>query len=81
MSNLKIQNSREYREYLLESLVDNDRAANYIEGTLERELEDPIQQEQIDSPLRMAANLAIEEYTNDRELTIFACLDGEDFLD
>jgi DNA-binding phage protein len=41
MSNLKIQNSREYREYLLESLVDVDRAANYIEVTLEREPEDP----------------------------------------
>jgi len=41
MSNLKIQNSREYQEYLLESLADVDRAANYIEATLERELEDP----------------------------------------
>jgi DNA-binding phage protein len=41
MSNLKIQNSREYREYLLESLVDVDRAAKYIEVTLEREPEDP----------------------------------------
>jgi DNA-binding phage protein len=41
MSNLKIQKSREYREYLLESLADVDRAANYIEVALERELEDP----------------------------------------
>jgi DNA-binding phage protein len=41
MSNLKIQNSREYREYLLESLADEDRAASYIEVTLEREPEDP----------------------------------------
>ena len=42
MSNLKIQNSREYQEYLLESLADGNRAANYIEVTLERDLEDPV---------------------------------------
>ncbi len=31
--------------------------------------------QQIDSQLRMAASLAIDDYTNDRELTIFTCLD------
>jgi hypothetical protein len=42
-------------------------------------IEDRIEQEQIDSQLKMAATLAIDDYTNDRELTIFTCLDGEDF--
>jgi DNA-binding phage protein len=42
MGNLKIKNSREYQAYLIESLVNDDRAANYIEVTLERDLEDPI---------------------------------------
>jgi hypothetical protein len=37
--------------------------------------------EQINSQLRMAASLAIDDYTKDRELTIFTCLDGEDFLE
>jgi hypothetical protein len=37
--------------------------------------------QQIDSQLRMAASLAVDDYTNDRELTIFTCLDGEDFLE
>lgn len=36
--------------------------------------------QQADSQLRMAASLAINDYTNDRELTIFTCLDGADFL-
>jgi hypothetical protein len=42
-------------------------------------IDDRIEQEQIDSQLRMAATLAVDDYTNDRELTIFTCLDGEDF--
>jgi hypothetical protein len=37
--------------------------------------------QQINSQLRMAASLAIDDYTNNRELTIFTCLDGEDFLE
>ena len=41
----------------------------------------PENKQQIDSQLRMAASLAIDDYTNDRELTIFTCLDGEDFLE
>jgi hypothetical protein len=42
-------------------------------------IDDRIEQEQIDSQLKMAANLAIDDYTNDRELTAFTCLDGENF--
>ncbi len=41
----------------------------------------PENKQQIDSQLRMTASLAIDDYTNDRELTIFTCLDGEDFLE
>jgi hypothetical protein len=37
--------------------------------------------QQIDSQLRMAASLAVDDYANDRELTIFTCLDGEEFLE
>jgi hypothetical protein len=36
---------------------------------------------QLDQQLRIAANLAIDDYTNDPELTIFTNLDREDFLD
>ncbi len=36
--------------------------------------------EQLQQQLRLAASLAIDDYTNDRELTIFTCLDREDFL-
>jgi hypothetical protein len=50
-----------------------------IELSSTRSIEDRIEQEQIDSQLRMAATLAVDDYTNDRELTIFTCLDGEDF--
>ena len=38
-------------------------------------------EQQLEQQLRIAANLAIDDYTNDRELTIFTNLDGEDFLD
>ena len=34
-----------------------------------------------DLQLKIAAQLAIDDYTNDRELTIFTNLDGEDFLE
>jgi hypothetical protein len=34
-----------------------------------------------DLQLKIAAKLAIDDYTNDRELTIFTSLDGEDFLE
>ena len=34
-----------------------------------------------DLQLKIAAKLAIDDYTNDRELTIFTNLDGEDFLE
>jgi hypothetical protein len=37
--------------------------------------------QQPDSQLRMAARLAIDDYTNDRELTAFTSLDGEAFLE
>lgn len=40
-----------------------------------------ITEQQLEQQLRIAANLAIDDYTNDRELTIFANLDVEDFLD
>jgi hypothetical protein len=50
-----------------------------IELSSTRSIEDRIEQEQIDSQLRMAATLAVDDYTNDRELTVFTCLDGEDF--
>lgn len=36
---------------------------------------------QLEQQLRIAANLAIDDYANDRELTIFTELDGEDFLE
>ena len=36
---------------------------------------------QLEQQLRIAANLAIDDYANDRELTIFSNLDGEDFLE
>jgi hypothetical protein len=36
---------------------------------------------QLEQQLRVAANLAIADYTNDPELTIFTSLDGEDFLE
>ena len=34
-----------------------------------------------DLQLKIAAQLAIDDYTNDRELTIFTNLDGENFLE
>jgi hypothetical protein len=36
---------------------------------------------QLEQQLRVAANLAIDDYTHDPELTIFTSLDGEDFLE
>jgi hypothetical protein len=46
------------------------------------EMQSPVMTEQqLEQQLRIAANLAIDDYTNDRELTIFTNLDGEDFLD
>lgn len=36
---------------------------------------------QVEQQLRVAANLAIDDYTHDPELTIFTSLDGEDFLE
>jgi hypothetical protein len=36
---------------------------------------------QLERQLKIAASLAINDYTNDRELTIFTSLDGEDFLE
>lgn len=36
---------------------------------------------QLEQQLRVAANLAIDDYTHDSELTIFTSLDGEDFLE
>jgi hypothetical protein len=38
-------------------------------------------EQQLEQQLRVAANLAVDDYTNDRELTIFTSLDGEDFLE
>jgi hypothetical protein len=40
-----------------------------------------VTQQQLEQQLRVAANLAVDDYTNDRELTIFTSLDGEDFLE
>ena len=64
MTNLKIQNSREYREYLLESLANSDRAANYIEATLERELEDPTP-----DLLRLVLSNVVAAQKNDRNVS------------
>jgi DNA-binding phage protein len=64
MSNLKIQNSREYQEYLLESLADVDRAANYIEATLEREPEDPTP-----DLLRLVLSNVVESQKNNNNLS------------
>jgi hypothetical protein len=36
---------------------------------------------QLERQLRIAANLAVDDYTNDRELTVFTSLDGENFLE
>jgi hypothetical protein len=36
-------------------------------------------EQQLEQQLRIAANLAIDDYTSDSELTIFTSLDGEDF--
>ena len=36
-------------------------------------------EKQLEQQLRIAANLAVDDYSNDRELTIFTSLDGEDF--
>jgi hypothetical protein len=36
---------------------------------------------QLEQQLRIAASLAVNDYTNDRELTVFTSLDGEDFLE
>jgi hypothetical protein len=36
---------------------------------------------QLDQQLRIAANLAIDDYINDQELTIFTSIDSEDFLE
>ncbi len=36
---------------------------------------------QVEQQLRVAANLAIDDYTHDPDLTIFTNLDGEDFLE
>jgi hypothetical protein len=44
-----------------------------------RSIDDRIEQEQLDSQLRISASLAIDDYKNDCELTAFTCLDGEDF--
>jgi hypothetical protein len=38
-------------------------------------------EKQLEQQLRIAANLAVDDYSNDRELTIFTSLDGEDFLE
>ena len=38
-------------------------------------------EQQLEQQLRIADNLAIDDYTNDSELTIFTSLDGEDFLE
>ncbi len=36
---------------------------------------------QLEQQLKIAANLAINDYKNDPELTIFTSLDGSDFLE
>jgi hypothetical protein len=36
-------------------------------------------EQQLEQQLRIAANLAIDDYTSDSELTIFTSLDGENF--
>jgi hypothetical protein len=41
----------------------------------------PMTERQLEQQLRIAANLAIDDYTHDPELTIFTSLDGSDFLE
>jgi hypothetical protein len=36
---------------------------------------------QLEQQLKIAANLAIDDYKNDPELTVFTSLDGSDFLE
>jgi hypothetical protein len=40
-----------------------------------------ITERQLEQQLRITANLAVDDYTNDPEFTIFTSLDGLDFLE
>jgi hypothetical protein len=73
---------------LLPTLSIDDRleiatiALNSIrEQKLPHQPENKVEIDPLEQQLRTAASLAVEDYTNDRELTIFTCLDGEEFLD
>jgi hypothetical protein len=68
---------------LLPTLSIDDRLtiANIALNSIE-EVEDRTNiDRQLDRQLRLAAKLAIDDYHNDRELTIFTSLDTEDFLE
>jgi hypothetical protein len=58
----------------LNSIVEQRRASSEAHKHVLTDL-------QLDQQLRVAANLAIDDYTHDPELTIFTSLDGEDFLE
>jgi hypothetical protein len=63
------------------SIEDRLTIANIALNSIEIETEEHTDLEpQLDRQLRMAANLAVDDYRNDRELTIFTSLDGEEFL-
>jgi hypothetical protein len=58
----------------LNSIVEQRRASSEAHKQVLTDL-------QLDQQLRLAANLAIDDYTHDPELTIFTSLDCEDFLE
>ena len=67
---------------LLPNLSIDDRLiiANIALNSIEAEERTHIDLQR-DRQLKIAANLARDDYNNDRELTIFTSLDGEGFLE
>lgn len=52
-----------------------------VTSTLDETHPHIITERQLEQQLRIAANLAVDDYTNDPELTIFTSLDGVNFLE
>lgn len=69
LPNLSIDDRLTIATIALNSIVEGRRTISESNSQISTDLQ-----------LRIAANLAIDDYTNDRELTIFKSLDGEDFL-
>ena len=67
---------------LLPNLSIDDRLiiANIALNSIEAEDRTKVEL-QLDRQLKIAANLAVDDYNHDRELTIFTSLDGEEFLE